>query len=119
MANVNATTGIDTITQGSGDDTLTITDNAQVQGPDFFDGLGGTNTILCSTAAPGSLSLNSVNTDASHGLHNYGAISFVGAAFTAVFLDANQFGTGLISDTVAVTGTDGVGASLTIFNASI
>jgi Ca2+-binding RTX toxin-like protein len=116
--NYNATTGTDNIDQLDGDDTLTITANDQIQALDFFDGGTDNNTILCSTAGPDSLLLFNVTTDGSHGFHNYGAINFVGADFTAVFLDANQFGAGLISTSLSIKGTDGVGASLNIFDAS-
>jgi Ca2+-binding RTX toxin-like protein len=120
MANDNATTGIDSISQLDGDDMLIISAADQIQELDFFDGGTETNTIVFSNGGPDpvTLLLFDVLTDGSHGFHNYGAVGFVGVAFTAVWLDAEQFGAGLISTSLAISGTDGVGASLIILGAS-
>ncbi|MFT3986332.1 hypothetical protein [Aestuariivirga sp.] len=42
MANSNATTSTDSITQTTGADTLTVTNTNQIQSTDVFDGAAGT-----------------------------------------------------------------------------
>src|SRR5262245_42402282 len=97
----DATTGIDTIVQGPGNDTLTVTDPTQIQPEDFFDGGGGTDVIAVGGPV---IDLSVAETDATHGFHNYEGLTFTGAQSILV-LDAAQFGAGLISNTLTVTGT--------------
>ena len=107
MANNNATIGMDTISQTSGDDTLTVTATNQIQAADLFDGAGGNNSIVIGAAGAGvSVDLSAAGTDGTHGFHNYEGLTFANTSGTSTAtLNAAQFGTGLISNSLAVTGT--------------
>ena len=73
MANNNATTGTDNITQTGGDDTLTITNSNQLNANDFFNGGGGNDTIVISGLTGLAADLSVVTTSATSGFHNYEA----------------------------------------------
>jgi Ca2+-binding RTX toxin-like protein len=111
MADANATTSVDTIVQLGSDNTLFVTAPNQLNPGDSFDGGGGTNTIEVSGAPNAYVFFNNVT------LHNYSAINLLGPNAVAAWFDASQFGSGLVSLSLAVTGVDGVGTSLDIFNA--
>jgi serralysin len=113
MENFDATTGTDNHAQSADADTLTITNTDQIQQDDFFDGAGGTDSIIISGA---DIDLEAVVTDITHGFHNYEAVAFINAtSFSEVSLDRVQFGAGLISDALTVTGVDG-GTQIVIVN---
>src|SRR5262245_52828942 len=108
MANNFATTSVDSITQTTGPDTLTITDSTQIQTTDFFDGNAGTDTIVISGTTGVGLDFTAMQTDAAHGFHNYEALTFNNTSNTSlVNFNVGQFGTGLISNALAVTGSSG------------
>lgn len=110
-----ATTGVDGIVQDDTDSKLTVTAPNQLTPGDSFDGGGGTNTIEVSgntNAYVFSSSFNNVT------LHNYSAINLLGPDAVAAWFDASQFGSGLLSLSLAVTGVDGVATSIQIFNAA-
>jgi Ca2+-binding RTX toxin-like protein len=52
MANAFATTATDSITQGNGTDTLTVSDSSQINFDDLFDGGAGKDTIV--SGSPGA-----------------------------------------------------------------
>jgi Ca2+-binding RTX toxin-like protein len=120
MADDVATTNVDTLPQTGGDDTLTVTNTDQIQVTDFFDGAGGTDTIVIG-AGPAEVVVNLRlgGTDAGTGFHNYEGITFVNTTGgSIVFLNASQFGTGLISSALAVKGTATANQSIDIVDAS-
>ncbi len=108
MANVTATTGIDNFngTSGttSGTDQILVTNQNQIQATDLFDGGGGTDTLRLGT----SINFTSMINGASSGIKNIEVVRFNGA-FTATFR-ADQFGAGLISNSVQLFGAAGVQA---------
>src|SRR4029079_14480390 len=105
----NATTGVDTITQTAGPDSLIVTDTTEVQPTDFFDGAAGFDTIVVGpTGAGTTVVLAGVTTDLTHGSHNYEALAIQNTSGTTqAILTAAQFGTGLIANNLAVTGVNG------------
>ena len=118
MANNNAVNGADNITQTSGTDTLTFTNTNQVDAQDFFDGGGNTDAIVISSATGLSFNFTTYGTDATHGFHNYEALTFNNTSGTSSgTFNAAQFGAGLISTSLAVTGAGGT-QSIVINNVS-
>src|SRR3990172_9655055 len=107
MANFNATTGTDNPTLTNNADTVTVTNTDQIQATDFFDGLNGTDAIVIGTAGAGvNVDLSAAGTDATHGFHNFERLTFTNTSGTSTAtLSAAQFGTGLISNSLAVVGT--------------
>jgi len=121
MANNFATTGQDTITQGNGPDTLTVSDSSQINFDDLFDGGGGTDTIV--SGSPGAFVATTVDlrlgTSSGFGFRNYEGLAFTDTAGdTNVILNASQFGTGFISTHLAVRGVNGTGQGIIIEVAS-
>jgi len=113
------TTGIDNILPTAGADTLTVSNTDQVAGfnqiqlEDFFDGGGGTDTIFIDNQ---DIDLEGVNTDSTHGFHNYEGVTFLNATdFSQASFDALQFGGDLISTALTVTGVNG-GVQIVIVN---
>jgi Ca2+-binding RTX toxin-like protein len=106
MADDVATTSTDNVTQTSGDDTLTLSDPNQLELLDFFDGAGGKDTILV-TFAGAFASIGGLQTDASHGFHNYEALSFAQTSSLQILIEATQFGSGLISTSLTIIGSAG------------
>jgi len=119
MANDDATTGTDTVTQTTGDDTVRVTATAQVDATDFFDGDTGTDTIVVGVTGSGtSIDLSAAGTDATHGFHNYEGITFAATSGTATAtVNAAQFGSGLIANSVTITANTGTQA-IVVNNAS-
>jgi len=114
-----ATTGIDNFPQTAGADTLTVSNTDQVAGfnqiqaEDFFDGGGGTDTIFIDNQ---DIDLEGVNTDSTHGFHNYEGVTFLNANdFSEASFDALQFGGDRISTALTVTGVNG-GVQIVIVN---
>jgi Ca2+-binding RTX toxin-like protein len=105
MADDVATTNIDNVSQEAGVDTLLVTNSNQIQSEDFFDGDAGTDIIV--VGSNGFTFLNNVTTDATHGFHNYEALTFtdLSAEQSVAIFDAGQFGTGLISTSLVITGS--------------
>lgn len=109
MPNAQPTNGIDNITQGAGDDTLTFRYQSSVNAGDFFDGGTGNNTISAGGDYNSSsillLDYSVLTTDANHGLHNYQNLTFgPEISIELVVFDGAQFGNGLISNNLNVTG---------------
>jgi Ca2+-binding RTX toxin-like protein len=119
MSDNNATIATDNITQTGGPDTLTVTDSNQFQGTDFFDGGLGTDAIVIGTLGAGVI-VNIIGLpDATHGFHNYEAITFKNTSgFSAVSLAAVEFGAGLISSSLALTGVNGSSQNIGVGGAS-
>ena len=118
MANNNASTGNDNIVQGSGADTLTITNQNQLNANDFFNGGAGDDTINISRLSGLTVDLSVVTTSATRGFHNYEGLSFNNTSGTSgATLNAAQFGAGLISNSLDVTGAAGT-QTLVINNAT-
>jgi Ca2+-binding RTX toxin-like protein len=120
MTDSLATIGNDNITQSPGTDTLTVTDSNQMQsGFDFFDGGLGLDTIVVGAVGAGTNILLALATDLTHGFHNYEAIKFQNTSGTSFAGFAElQFGTGLISTSLAVTGVNGSVQILAVGNAT-
>ena len=120
MTDSLATTGTDTIVQTGGTDTLTVTNSNQMQGAtDFFDGGDNIDTIVVGAVGVGTDIVMGLMTDPTHGFHNYEAITFKNTSGTTnAVLAAFQFGTGLISDSLVVTGVNGSIQHLVVANAS-
>lgn len=109
MANVTATTGIDNFNGTSGttaaNDQISVSSQAQIQATDLFDGGGGTDTLRLTAT---SIDFTSMINGASSGIKNMEVVRFNGA-YTATFR-ADQFGAGLISNSVQMFGAAGVQA---------
>jgi len=109
MANVTATTGIDNFTgtggtnnTSSSTDVILFTSQTQLQPGDRLDGGAGTDTLRLG----GSIDFTTAGTSGVNtGLRNLEIIRFNGA-FTATFR-SDQFGAGLLSDTLTLRGTTG------------
>jgi Ca2+-binding RTX toxin-like protein len=106
MANVTATTGTDqfTGTGGSGNtsstaDEILVTAQNQIQSGDLFNGGAGTDTLRLGA----SIDFTSIVDGTNSGIKNIEIIRFNGA-HTATFR-SDQFGAGLISNTVTLQGT--------------
>jgi Ca2+-binding RTX toxin-like protein len=114
FANDFATTGVDNITQMSGADTLTVTNTNQIQATDFFNGGAGIDTILFDA-------VSGANIDFSVGgpvFNSYEALNFNNSSgLSSATFSASQFGSGLISASLAVNGNSGLHA-IAINNAS-
>ena len=104
-----ATTNNDNITQTSGADTLTVTNSNQIQpGQDFFDGGAGFDTIVVGAAGIGTHINISASILPDVGFHNYEALKFQNTSGTTELeIGSTQFGAGLISNSVAITGVNG------------
>ncbi len=109
MANVTATTGIDNFTGTSGttaaNDQISVSNQNQIQPTDLFNGGGGTDTLRLTAM---SIDFTSMVNGASSGIKNMEVVRFNGA-YTATFR-ADQFGAGLISNSVQMFGAAGVQA---------
>jgi Ca2+-binding RTX toxin-like protein len=111
MSNDNATTNLDLIEQGDGDDTLTFTNSSQAQSGDLFSGGTGTDTIVVGAGVV----LPAHQVLPLGGFFGYEGLAFVGigsAQFTPI-----QFGNGLISNSLHVTGVNGTSQQVTILGA--
>jgi Ca2+-binding RTX toxin-like protein len=106
-----ATTGVDIIEQGDGADTLIFTASNQTQDGDIFVGGTGTDTIA---VGPG-VSFLAYQVFPSGGFFGYEGLTFNGTA-NALF-EAMQFGSGLISNSLHVTGANGTSQGITVFAA--
>jgi Ca2+-binding RTX toxin-like protein len=117
MANNNATISTDNITQTAGTDRLTVLEDT-IQPTDFFDGAGGFDIIIIGTAGNGiEANLSASGTDATHGFHHYEALTFrntSGSDISIAKFAGDQFGTGLISTSLAVRGVNGTQQDITI-----
>jgi len=117
MVNNNATSGTDNITQTVGTDRLTVLQDT-IQSTDFFNGAGGFDTIVIGTAGDGiTADLSASGTDATHGFHHYEALAFRNTSGTDISIakfTGDQFGTGLISTSLAVRGVNGTQQDITI-----
>ncbi|NJM29613.1 MAG: DUF4347 domain-containing protein [Rhizobiales bacterium] len=101
-----ATVATDNIVQSAGTDTLSVSSTAAIQAADFFDGGDGSDAIVIAAAAGASIDLSGAGTSPTTGFHNYESLSFNNSSGTsAVTLDADQFGAGLIAANLAVSGT--------------
>jgi Ca2+-binding RTX toxin-like protein len=113
MSDNIATTGVDNIPQTAGADTLTVSNTDQIQLEDFFDGGGGTDSIIIDGQ---DIDLEGVNTDGTHGFHNYEGVTFLNStSISEASFDALQFGGDLVSTALIVTGVNG-GAQIVIVN---
>ncbi|MEZ5875849.1 MAG: hypothetical protein R3D30_13875 [Hyphomicrobiales bacterium] len=123
MADDLATTNEDNITQSAGADTLTITDNLQLQVNDFFDGGDGHDVIVINdplfivdlTSARIGDDVFQWDWGATNGFHNYEGISF-GPTGGGVSLDTTFFGAGFLSNALAVTGAAGESQYVQVVN---
>jgi hypothetical protein len=113
MAIFIATTGTDTFIGSGADDTFVFTDLNQVTGADTFDGGGGTDTLQFGDT--NFIQFDSLASDGVQGLISIEALTFTRAVFgsTARFRP-EQFGTGLVSDNLAVTGVDGAAQTIEV-----
>lgn len=113
MTTQQPTNGIDSIAQGAGDDTLAIAYQSGIQATDFFDGGGGNNTISIGGTYSFTfdyIDLSNVQTDATHGFHNYGTIAFGSATDNAILtLSGDQIGAGLIPSDATIIGNPNAG----------
>jgi len=109
MSNNNATKNIDTIDQGDGADTLIFTASDQTQDLDAFRGGTGTDTIVIGAG----VTLSALDLLPGGGLFDYEGLTFNGAGL-AVF-EAIQFGSGLISNSLHITGVNGSSQEITVF----
>jgi Ca2+-binding RTX toxin-like protein len=109
MSDNDATANTESITQTNNPDTLTITDQTQIQPGDFFDGLLGNDTIVVGAIGPGiNQVILFIPPTPTTGFHNYEAVKIQNnSGTTAVVFASTQFGAGLISTSLAVTGTNG------------
>jgi Ca2+-binding RTX toxin-like protein len=104
------TSNVDTFDQGDGDDALVITVPNELNAGDIFIGGAGVDTI----SALVSLDLRAVTLEG--GFYGYEGLS-IGGNFT-VEVSANQFGAGLISNALHVTGEKGSGQGVVVFAVS-
>ncbi|MDK9697568.1 MAG: hypothetical protein OEL76_14375, partial [Siculibacillus sp.] len=118
MATFLATTATNTFTgAGSDDDTFIVTATNQIQATDLFDGADGTDDIHIGDSGTPSptVSLTAAGTGAGVGFRNIESLTFEGAG--SVTINGSQFGAGLISTSLSVTGTTGA-QTVAITNAS-
>jgi len=106
-----ATTGVDAIDQGDGADTLIFTASNQTQDGDVFVGGTGTDTI----AVGAGVDLFAHQVLPSGGFFGYEGLTFNGAG--SANFEAIQFGSGLISNSLHVTGAFGTSQGITVFAA--
>src|SRR6478672_489941 len=106
-----ATTGVDTIDQGDGADTLSFTAANQTQNGDVFDGGTGTDTIVVGTG----LTVFGFQALPTGGFFGYEGLTFSGAG-DARFVGI-QFGNGLISNSLHLTGSNGTFQQVLIIDA--
>jgi Ca2+-binding RTX toxin-like protein len=110
MATVTATTGTDNFTGTGGfgntsnqADTIIFSNQNQVQANDTYNGGARTDTVRLDT----SIDFQVAGTSGTNtGFRSIEALAFTGA-FTATFR-SEQFGAGLLSNSLALTGTTGV-----------
>jgi Ca2+-binding RTX toxin-like protein len=107
----NATTGVDSIDQGDGDDALIFTSSNQTQDDDLFIGGTGTDTILVSA----DVTLLAYQVLPFGGFFGYEAITL--SADASAQFSANQFGAGLISNSLHLIGTNGTQEAIVILAA--
>ena len=118
MATNSDTTGVDNITQGSGNDTITITAQADIQSTDYFNGGAGTDTILVSSATGVAIDISSMTVSGTTGFHSYEGVAFNNTSGTSsLTLNAAQIGTGSISSSLSVNGAAGI-ENIVVNNAS-
>jgi hypothetical protein len=117
MAHDTARAGTDNITQTEEPDTLTVLEDT-IQPTDFFDGAGGFDTIVIGAAGNGiTADLSAAGTDATHGFHHYEALAFRNTSGTDISIAkfaGDQFGTDLISTSLAVRGVNGTQQDIAI-----
>jgi trimeric autotransporter adhesin len=90
MANNNATTNVDNITQTTANDTLTFTATNQVNATDVFDGNTGTDGILLSGSNGVAINFTAASVTA---FKNYEQLIFGNSSgTTTATFNANQFG---------------------------
>jgi Ca2+-binding RTX toxin-like protein len=113
MSDANATNDTDNIVQTSSNDTLFITSGFQLNDGDSFNGGAGTDTI--SISGSGVFDFTAVNIT----LASYEALTLAVQGNTE--FAASQFGSGLLSTSLHVTGTDGTsqGIIVTLLGASL
>jgi Ca2+-binding RTX toxin-like protein len=102
----DATNGIDNIVQTNGNDTLNITSPGQLNDGDAFNGGAGKDTISISPSGEFDFTAGTIN------LLSYEALTFAGNS-QAEFA-ASQFGSGLISTSLHVTGQNGFGQGIVV-----
>lgn len=108
MTTNRATSAIDTIIQGGGDDTLVIGGSEQIQRQDMFNGGDGLDRLLLSGTAGNSFNLSRLGAGAATGLFGYESIWFDNTTGTSVLtLDADQFGHGRLPSNLLLTGNAG------------
>lgn len=113
MATFTATTGTDNPTLSTGADIVNVQATTQIQAADTFQGSDGVDAINVGNGSTGTVSVNLSNAgnDGTSGFLNFEALTFANtgnpnSTVTATFSSA-QFGTGKISNSLAVTGTSG------------
>ncbi|CAN5700012.1 hypothetical protein BH10PSE6_BH10PSE6_06360 [soil metagenome] len=114
LATFTATTGTDTFIGDGDDDTFVVSATNQIQAADIFDGGGGTDTLQI--AATGFTSVEAAATNGVQGFVSIEALTFTdGSAPSIATFHPAQFGSGLISDNLTVTGVNGSVQSVRIF----
>jgi Ca2+-binding RTX toxin-like protein len=113
LANVTATTATDNFTgtsgTTSGDDQISVTASGQVQFDDLFDGGGGFDTLRIVNA---NIDFRPILTGPSTGIKSIEALLYTNAR-TMTFR-SDQFGSGLISDSVRITGVVNLTQTLSV-----
>ena len=115
MVDFTATTGNDNPPLSAGDDIVRVTTTGLIQAADTFQGGDGIDTIIIGTKnASVAIDLSLASSDGTAGFLNFEALAFGntgnGGQSAAVTLSSAQFGTGKISNTLAVSGTAGTNA---------
>jgi Ca2+-binding RTX toxin-like protein len=105
----HATTGEDTIDQGDDNDTLVFDASNQTQDTDAFRGGTGTDTIVVGAG----VTLSALDVLPGGGFFDYEGLTFNGAGL-AVFTGI-QFGAGLISNSLHITGVNGSSQEISVF----
>ena len=115
MVTFTATTGTDNPTFSTGADIVEVTTTGLIQAADTFQGGDGIGTILIGTKnATVNIDLSLASSNGTAGFLNFEALAFGntgngGQSATVTFSSA-QFGTGKISNSLAVSGTTGQNA---------
>ncbi len=108
LATYNATTGTDNVVGSSANDTVVVTDTNQIQSSDVFNASTGTDTLQVGAAAGAGVTVNlsGAGTDGVRGFLGFEALTLANFTGTSsVTFSSAQFGTGLISPSLAVTGS--------------
>ena len=105
----HATTSVDTFDQGDDNDTLVFDASNQTQNGDVFDGGTGTDTIVVGAG----VTLSALDLLPGGGFFGYEGLTFNGAGL-AVFTGI-QFGSGLISNSLHITGVNGSSQEISVF----